>query len=127
MTDDDLLQRLYDLAAPNARKRPVKEPLDAPVDEVMLYWRACGITYERDDLSIIPDDQYDGLAWWLGERYPDHDFSAATAMDWKWYPPEAFEMAAKLKAAVIDRRRPVVCSECWVRDQEDCTCLTRRV
>ncbi len=73
--------------------RPPKAPLEAPVEEVLLYWQALGIAYQRDDRSLVTDHEYDGLAWWLKQRIERDDLAAGTAIGWEDYPAAAFHLA----------------------------------
>ena len=81
-------------------------------DRLRLLVQACGIAYERDDTSLMPDAHYDAFAKWLGD-------TAATAMDWQTYPPEAGIMATKLIAAKEWREHYLgdICMDCpWSWD-----------
>lgn len=90
-------------------------------DRMRLLVQACGVAYERDDISLVPDAHYDAFAHWLGD-------AAATAMDWETYPPEAGILANKLIAAQEWRKHYLeegdICMDCpWSWNPENiCEC-----
>ena len=84
---DDLLQELYAISVPGPQFAAGKffmYPHDR--DRVLLFAQACGVSYERDQVSLIENPEYDRLGNWLGD-------AAATAMDWRSYPEEAKVLA----------------------------------
>lgn len=125
---DQLLQKLYDMTSVGVWPRGMS--LDRRVDEVMLMWMACGILYERDDVSIISDPQFDYLSSWLLERCDwtkspnSEDFKAGTAANWESWPTWAHEAADDLLAAKENRSAnlPLMCSDCWQWVAPLCIC-----
>ena len=117
---DVLLQELHRTLYSSA---PVPQRLaEFDQDRMRLLVQACGIAYERNDASLVPDTTYDAFAHWLGSD------GTTTAMDWKTYPPEAGILATKLIAAQEWREHYLkegdICMDCsWSWDPENiCDC-----
>lgn len=113
---DELLQELYCNLYSGA-----PAPKAFCEDRLRPFIQACGIAYEREFTSLVPDTFYDAFAEGLGD-------AAATAMDWKTYPPEAGILAMKLIGARTWREHYLkegnICRECpWSWDPENvCDC-----
>ncbi len=118
---DAELQELYRLSAPGPQVFLPGHPLELAEDpdHVRPFVQACGVLYERDQVSLITDPAYDALAMWLGDE-------AATAMDWQGYPPESIALAGRLSAAATWRTQAITstwfCEDCWDYDPQGCGC-----
>lgn len=114
---DGLLQELYGYATPGPHSTRPGHPLelDAEPGRVRRLVEACGLSYERDSISLISDREYDRLAQWLGD-------TAATAMDWQRYPDASKELASRLQASQAWREEAIVCFECWQWEPRRCCC-----
>ncbi len=127
---DQLLQKLYNMVTVSAW--PPHMSLDRTVDEVLAMWMACGILYERDDVSLIEDTEFDYLSSWLLERCdwtnsPNaEDFRAGSAANWESWPTWAHKAADDLLDAKLNRTAnlPLMCKQCWKWVQPLCKCGT---
>ncbi len=121
---DGLLQEMYHhlySSAPALRGFHDGQVLAGRIVGLRLFVQACGIAYECEFTSLVPDAFYDEFARWLGD-------AAATAMDWRTYPAEAGILATKLIAARDWREHYLkegdICADCpWSWDPEHtCDC-----
>lgn len=120
----DLLEELLAICTPGPLdgQGALTWPNEPEPDRVDWCRMILGILYERDAVSIASDAQYDRLGRWCKD-------TAATAMDWRSYPPEV-HADADLILAEWRRRRAALndglagdCPACggWLWD-ETCEC-----
>ena len=118
-SSDALLQELYSFAYSTAPCPRRLAQFDR--DRLLPFVQACGIAYERDFTSLIPDRAYDALAQLLGDP-------AGSAMGWRKYPDEAGALATRLAGAQAWRAHYLElggsCAKCrWSWDPDHaCDC-----